>query len=96
MIFPEGTRSSTDEMLPFKDGAFRLAIDTQVPILPMVVAGSRTALAKRSWRVNRSRAEVRVLEPVSVEGLKKTDVAALREKVFAIISAERERMRAER
>lgn len=93
MIFPEGTRSSTDEMLPFKDGAFRLAIDTQVPILPMVVAGSRTALKKHSWRFGKSRAEVRVLEPVSTEGLKKADVAMLRDKVFGIIAAERERMR---
>jgi 1-acyl-sn-glycerol-3-phosphate acyltransferase len=94
MIFPEGTRSRTDEMLPFKDGAFRLAIDSQVPILPLVVTGSRTALQKGSWRVGRSRAEVRVLEPVSVEGLKRTDVAALRDRVVAIIAAERERMRA--
>jgi hypothetical protein len=37
---------------------------------------------------------VRVLEPVSVEGLKRTDVAALRDRVVAIIAAERERMRA--
>jgi 1-acyl-sn-glycerol-3-phosphate acyltransferase len=94
MIFPEGTRSETDEMLPFKDGAFRLAIEMQVPILPLVVTGSRTALKKRSWRFGKSEAEVRVLEPVSVEGLKKSDVPALRDKVFAIIAAERERMRA--
>ena len=38
MIFPEGTRSATAEMLPFKDGAFRLAIDAGVPILPLAVA----------------------------------------------------------
>ena len=94
MIFPEGTRSETDEMLPFKDGAFRLAIEMQVPILPLVVTGSRTALKKRSWRFGKSEAEVRVLEPVSVEGLKKSDVPALRDRVFAIIAAERERMRA--
>ena len=94
MIFPEGTRSRTDDLLPFKDGAFRLAVDTQVPILPLVVTGSRTALQKGSWRVGRSRAEVRVLAPVSVEGLKKGDVPALRDTVFALIAAERERMRA--
>ena len=93
MIFPEGTRSETDDMLPFKDGAFRLAIDSGVPILPLVVTGSRTALHKHSWRFGRSRAEVRVLEPVGVEGLKRSDVPALRDKVFTIIAAERERMR---
>jgi len=94
MIFPEGTRSETDEMLPFKDGAFRLAIESQVPILPIVVTGTRPALKKHSWRFGRSEAEVRVLEPVSTEGLKKADVGMLRDKVFAIIAAERERMRA--
>jgi len=93
MIFPEGTRSPTDDMLPFKDGAFRLAVDTQTPILPLVVTGSRTALQKGSWRVGRSRAEVRVLEPIDVAGLKKGDVTALRDRVFALIAAERERMR---
>jgi 1-acyl-sn-glycerol-3-phosphate acyltransferase len=93
MIFPEGTRSETDDMLPFKDGAFRLAIESQVPILPLVVTGSRTALKKHSWRFGKSEAEVRVLEPVSTEGLKKADVGMLRDKVFAIIAAERERMR---
>jgi len=93
MIFPEGTRSETEEMLSFKDGAFRLAIESQVPILPLVVTGSRTALRKHSWRFGRSRAEVRVLEPVSTEGLRKTDVPMLRDKVFALIAAERERMR---
>jgi len=93
MIFPEGTRSETEEMLPFKDGAFRLAIESQVPILPLVVTGSRTALRKHSWRFGRSRAEVRVLEAVSTEGLRKTDVPMLRDKVFALIAGERERMR---
>ncbi|MEO5588367.1 MAG: lysophospholipid acyltransferase family protein, partial [Gemmatimonadaceae bacterium] len=41
MIFPEGTRSPTDSLLPFKDGAFRLAIEEGVPILPIAVAGTR-------------------------------------------------------
>ena len=88
MIFPEGTRSPSGEMLPFKDGAFRLAIEAGVPILPLAVHGTRTALRKHDWRYGRSVAEVRVLEPVSTEGLSLDDVAELRDRVRAIIAAE--------
>ena len=69
MIFPEGTRSATAEMLPFKDGAFRLAIDAGVAILPLAVHGTSTALPKHHWRFGRSVAVVKVLEPVETTGL---------------------------
>lgn len=92
MMFPEGTRSETDEMLPFKEGAFRLAVDSRVPILPVVVRGTRNALPKHGWRFGRSEAEVRVLEPIETEGLTPKDVPALTEKVRNLIAAERERM----
>ena len=59
MIFPEGTRSTTADLLPFKDGAFRLAIDAGVPILPLAVHGTSTALRKHDWRFGRSTAVVR-------------------------------------
>ena len=89
IIFPEGTRSPTDELLPFKDGAFRLAVDAGVPILPLVVTGSRTALAKHVWRVGRSEALVRVLSPIETTGLTAADVPALRDRVRDIIAAAR-------
>jgi 1-acyl-sn-glycerol-3-phosphate acyltransferase len=43
-------------MLPFKDGACRVAIETGAPILPMVIAGTRRAMAKGSMRFARARA----------------------------------------
>lgn len=85
MIFPEGTRSRTGELLPFKNGAFRLAIEHGVPILPLAVHGAATALRTNSWRFGRSTAEVRVLEPVGTDGMTLDDVAALRDKVRALI-----------
>lgn len=95
MIFPEGTRSRTRELLPFKDGAFRLAIETSCPILPLVVAGTRGALPKGSLLIGRARAEVRVLDPISTEGLAPEDAPALRERVRSLIQGERDRLASE-
>lgn len=86
MIFPEGTRSKTEELLPFKDGAFRLAIEQGVDILPLAVSGTARALPKFSWRFGFSRARVMVGEPVSTKGLTAEDVPALRDRVRQIIS----------
>jgi 1-acyl-sn-glycerol-3-phosphate acyltransferase len=85
MIFPEGTRSRTAELLPFKDGAFRLAIEAGVPILPLAVSGTRNALPKHDWRFGRSVAEVQVLEPVETTGLTLADVPALKARVREMI-----------
>lgn len=95
MIMPEGTRSPTEDLLPFRDGAFRVAVEMGLPILPIAVAGTRAAMAKGSMRFNRARAEARVLEPVQTAGLTLADVPQLREGVRARIAAERELLRAE-
>jgi 1-acyl-sn-glycerol-3-phosphate acyltransferase len=92
MIFPEGTRSKTGEMLPFKDGAFRLAISAGVPVLPLVVTGTRDALAKHDWRMNPADATVTVLDPIETTGLTLNDVAALKERVRSVIAQARERL----
>ncbi|MEX2571891.1 MAG: lysophospholipid acyltransferase family protein [Gemmatimonadota bacterium] len=92
MIFPEGTRSRTGALLPFKDGAFRLAIEEGVPILPMAVAGTRSAMRTESLLFGRARAEVRVLEPVSTDHLTIGDLPKLRDGVRALIQAERDKL----
>ena len=82
MIFPEGTRSGDGEIAPFKDGAFRLAIESQRPILPVVVAGTRFAIPKNSWIFGgKCDARLCVLEPVSVDGLESGDVEGLKQRV---------------
>ena len=88
MIFPEGTRSLDGEIRAFKDGAFRLAITTGTPILPMAVHGTRSALRKHDWRMGNTNAEVRVLEPISTEGMTEEDIPVLRERVRDLIVAE--------
>ncbi len=89
MMFPEGTRSRDGELLPFKDGAFRLAIETQSPILPLVVAGTRDCMAKGTFRFQKARARVKVLAPIDVAGLTMDDVGALRDRTRDVIAAAR-------
>lgn len=80
MMFPEGTRSKDGELLPFRDGAFRLAIEAGVPILPLAIAGTKECRPKGSKWFGRARARVRVLEPISTSGMTLEDIAALRER----------------
>jgi 1-acyl-sn-glycerol-3-phosphate acyltransferase len=79
IVFPEGTRSKTEELLPFKDGAFRLAIEQQADVLPIAVSGTRRALPKHSWRFANSRALVAVGTPISTRGMTLADTERLKE-----------------
>jgi 1-acyl-sn-glycerol-3-phosphate acyltransferase len=92
MIFPEGTRSTTAELLPFKYGAFRLAIDAGVPILPLALHGTGTALPKHDWRFGRSTAVVEVLPAVDTAGLTPADVPRLKDQVRGLIVEARDRL----
>ena len=64
VIFPEGTRSATGELLPFKKGAFMLALVSGVDIVPTAVLGTRAMLPKGEWRVRGGRINVRFGPPV--------------------------------
>ena len=96
MVFPEGTRSKTGELQEFRDGAFRVAIQTGLPILPLAIVGTRDALIKHDWRFGFSDAEVRVLEPIPTVGLAKADVPELRDRTRAAIALALDELRAER
>jgi len=91
IIFPEGTRSPTQDLLPFKDGAFRLAIDAGVPILPVAIHGTRHAIARHDWRINPATAIVEVLEPIPTDGMQ---LAEVKQRTRAAIVDARERLRA--
>jgi 1-acyl-sn-glycerol-3-phosphate acyltransferase len=79
MMFPEGTRSPDGELLPFKDGAFSLAVETQTPILPVALAGTRNCRPKGSRWFGHARAHARVLSPIDTTGLTLADVPELKQ-----------------
>ncbi|MFO0726266.1 MAG: lysophospholipid acyltransferase family protein [Myxococcota bacterium] len=95
MLFPEGTRSPDGKLLPFKDGAFQLAIETGVPIVPVALSGTRSCRPKGSLWFGEARARVRALAPISTEGLTLADVATLRERVRAVIEQAVQELRQE-
>jgi 1-acyl-sn-glycerol-3-phosphate acyltransferase len=95
MIFPEGTRSRTEDLLPFKDGAFQLAIEAHVPILPIAIAGTRACMAKGSFAFRHAHAKARVLAPISTDGLTLADMPALRDGTRATIDAARRALQLE-
>lgn len=66
VIFPEGTRSPTGELLPFKKGAFMLALRTGVDIIPVAVLGTRRIQPKGGWRIRSGRIILRFGEPIPV------------------------------
>ena len=98
MIFPEGTRSAKGTLLPFKSGAFRLALDAQVPVLPIAVHGTAQGMPKGGPWVRPCRAFARILPPIETAGRPPEDAARLRDEVrrriAAELPAEQERARA--
>ena len=69
LIFPEGTRSRTSELLPFKKGGFIMAIKAQAPIVPVAISGGRDAMRKGSWFVRPVLCRIRIGEPVETAGM---------------------------
>lgn len=91
MMFPEGTRSRSGEMLPFRSGAFRLAIETGRPVQPLAVSGTRDAIRADSLVFGRARVTLRILPQVPTAGLGEEDLDDLSDRVRAIIEAARVR-----
>lgn len=93
-IFPEGTRSKDGEIHRFKAGAFSLAKEAGVEILPVVMTG--TAAMFRGWRMNwTNRIRIRVLPAVSVEEAAEMDVKGLAQEVQGRMAAALAELRGE-
>lgn len=67
VIFPEGTRSRDGRLSPFKKGAFVLAAESRVAIVPTAVTGSFEIMRKGSWRISPRTIHVHFLDPIPVD-----------------------------
>ncbi len=88
MMFPEGTRSRDGALRHFKPGAFQLALDCGVPILPIVITGTGDALPKRGFVLQgKHHIDITVLEPIGPEHFASGGPVALAEQVRSVILA---------
>jgi 1-acyl-sn-glycerol-3-phosphate acyltransferase len=87
MIFPEGTRSKDGSLLPFKDGAFRIALSTKVDIVPIIMDGTANTLPKHGvFFKSKETIRLKILKPITYESFKdltSKDVAQLVEDLMA-------------
>ena len=90
LIFAEGTRSRTGELLPFKKGGFIMAIAAQAPVVPVAITGARDAMRKGSAVIRPVMVSVRVCRPVDTRGMTIDDrdrlMAEVRVRIEALIA----------
>ncbi|XP_037819037.1 1-acyl-sn-glycerol-3-phosphate acyltransferase alpha [Lucilia sericata] len=84
-VFPEGTRRNTGDIHPFKKGAFHMAIDEQIPIMPVVFSSYCSFLNDKKKILNAGNIILTTLPPISTEGLTKDDLPELMEKVHKVM-----------
>lgn len=85
VVLPEGERTLDGSVGPFHPGAFRLAIQTGRPLVPMAIHGGRAVNRRGDWRVRPGPIEVRFGAPVDVDGLAGADARALAERCRSIV-----------
>ena len=89
LIFPEGTRSRSDDLLPFKKGGIHMAILAQAPIVPVAIRGGRAAMQKGSWLIRPVVVDIAVGEPVETTGMAAGDrdalIAVVRGRIEALL-----------
>jgi 1-acyl-sn-glycerol-3-phosphate acyltransferase len=86
LIFAEGTQNRTKEILqPFKDGAFRIAIETQNPIIPLMVIGAGKLMPPGTFNLRPGKIKIVVGDEIDVSGLTTNDTSVLKQKVFDVM-----------
>jgi 1-acyl-sn-glycerol-3-phosphate acyltransferase len=90
LIFPEGTRSRTKEMLPFKKGGFIMAIKAGAPIVPVAISGGRDAMQRGSAIIKPVNISIRIGQPIETSGVHLDDrdqlIALVRQRITALLA----------
>jgi 1-acyl-sn-glycerol-3-phosphate acyltransferase len=87
MFFPEGTRSRDGSLLPFKKGAFKMAIDLGVPMLPITITGTKNVLPAKTLNLFPGRVKMIIHKPVEIWDYNDENKTDLMEKVKNIITS---------
>jgi 1-acyl-sn-glycerol-3-phosphate acyltransferase len=95
IIYPEGTRTKDGEVRPFKKGAFRIAIDNDLPIVPLTLHGAFAAWPPDSRVCLGGKVTVVIHDPIPTDGLDAGRIDELRDRARSIIVDTLERLRAE-
>jgi len=87
MIFPEGTRSQDGKLIPFKKGAFRLAIEQGLPVLPVTLLGTREILPANTLKAFPGRARMIIHPAIETDGLDPSQAGELSDAAKKAISS---------
>ncbi len=87
IFFPEGTRSRDRELGRFKKGAFLMALDLGIPILPVTISGTREILPTQSTALFPGKATMTIHPPVDISGYDKASIRTQMEKTREIIAS---------
>jgi len=77
VVYPEGTRSPDGRMLPFKKGAFMMAVEAGVPVVPVSISGSSTIMPKGEIKILPSTIYVTIHAPISTAGYSRANISEL-------------------
>ena len=95
IIFPEGTRSPDGSISPFKKGGFVMALDSGVPIVPVILHGTRSIMPKKQLRIVPGNVVVEITDPIDISGYTRKNKEALIERIRNIICEAFEKDRTE-
>jgi 1-acyl-sn-glycerol-3-phosphate acyltransferase len=87
IVYPEGSRTPDGAVHEFKGGAFLLAIDAQLPLVPISISGSRAVMPRGRLMVCPGRVRVTIHEPIATKGLTRADARALAGRVEAVVAS---------